>query len=187
MPRVKLFSEEETLTKALELFWQKGYEATSLSDLTNRLGIGKGSFYDTFGSKKELFNRSLELYRQNGFDTLEAILAEKSNPVEGIRYFLNKHTELMLSDPSFKGCFIANSTTELSDDALIQEYLNEHNQIIRAKLVDYLKKGNFSLDLDTLADTILTQLTGISVMSRIIKDKNRFKKSNELFMRLIAN
>ena len=77
----------------------------------------------------------------------------------------------MLCDPSSKGCFLANSTTELSDDALIQEYLNEHNQTMRAKLVEYLKKGDFSLDLDTLADTIITQLTGISVMSRIIKDK----------------
>ena len=179
--------KKKHLQKRWSFFWEKGYAATSLSDLTSRLGIGKGSFYDTFGSKKELFNRSLELYGQYGFDTLEAILAEKSNPIEGIRYFLNKHTELMLCDPSSKGCFLANSTTELSDDALIQEYLNEHNQTMRAKLVEYLKKGDFSLDLDTLADTIITQLTGISVMSRIIKDKNRFKESNELFMRLIDN
>jgi TetR/AcrR family transcriptional repressor of nem operon len=48
---MKKFSEEQALGQALELFWKKGYEATSLNDLTSKLNIGKGSFYDTFGSK----------------------------------------------------------------------------------------------------------------------------------------
>ena len=56
MPRVKTFDQKEALGKAMELFWEKGYEATSLSDLTTRLNIGKGSFYNTFGSKRQLYS-----------------------------------------------------------------------------------------------------------------------------------
>ncbi len=54
-----MFDEEKALGKALDLFWEKGYRATSLNDLTIRLSIGKGSFYDTFGSKKQLFDSCL--------------------------------------------------------------------------------------------------------------------------------
>lgn len=184
MPRVKLFSEEESLMKALELFWEKGFEATSLSDLTNHLGIGKGSFYSTFGSKKDLFNKALQIYRLNAFVTIDRILAEKSRPVEGIRYLLDTHTESMINDSASKGCFIANCSTEIPEDSFVQEFLTKHNQIMKEKLVEYMKEGNFFLERKALADLILTQLTGISVLSRIIKDKARFSESNKQFMKL---
>jgi TetR/AcrR family transcriptional repressor of nem operon len=187
VPRVKSFNEEEALTKALELFWGKGYEATSLDDLTNQLGIGKGSFYGTFESKKKLFNRALKIYRINALQTIDRTLAEKSNPIEGIRNLLDMHTESLLSDTASKGCFIANCTTDLPEDTFTQEFVTEHNQIMKAKLVKYMKKGSFSQDPNALADIILTQLTGISVLSRIIKDKNRFKESNEHFMSLFES
>jgi len=185
MPRVKLFNRDEALMKALMLFWEKGFESTSLSDLTKKLGIGKGSFYDTFGSKKNLFQEALESYRATAFNTLDSMLIETANPVDGIRTFLDKHTEMMFSDPSSKGCFIVNTTTELSDDEYVQSYLCEHNEKMKFKLVEYLKKGSFSTDQEILADLILTHVTGISVLSKHIKDKARFQASNDLFMQLI--
>ena len=51
MPRVKLFDENEILKKSMELFWKKGYSATSVQDMVNHLGINRGSMYDTFGDK----------------------------------------------------------------------------------------------------------------------------------------
>ncbi len=185
MPRVKLFNEEEALGKALELFWEKGYESTSLSNLTTHLSIGKGSFYDTFGSKKQLFDNCLEAYRISSMEVVDSFLAEKQNPVEGVEYFLNKHTEFMLADTKSRGCFIANSTVELSASTQIQEFLKGHNKIMKSKLMDYLSTGSFTNDIEVLADTILNHLTGISVMSKFIKNKEVFDKSNALFMQLI--
>ena len=60
MPRVKMFNEQEALEKAMLLFWEKGYTATSLNDLTQSMGISKGSFYDTFHGKHDLFEKVFE-------------------------------------------------------------------------------------------------------------------------------
>ena len=54
MPRVKQFNEDEVLNKAMELFWKKGYNATSMQDIVDYLGINRASLYSTFGGKKNL-------------------------------------------------------------------------------------------------------------------------------------
>ncbi len=186
MPRIKMFDQEEAFGKALDLFWEKGYEATSLSDLTAHLNIGKGSFYDTFGSKKQLFDNCLSAYRMNAFEMLDSFIAEKPDPHEGVAYFIDKHTEMMFTDTISKGCFIANSTVELSDDSETQDFLREHYQIMKSKLVDYLNRGSFKNDVDTLAESILVHMTGISVLSKVNTDKSVFDKSNALFMQLVT-
>ena len=58
MPRTKQFNEEEILKKAMELFWEKGFHATSIQDLVAHLGINRASLYDTFGGKEELFKKA---------------------------------------------------------------------------------------------------------------------------------
>ncbi|MEM8908570.1 MAG: helix-turn-helix domain-containing protein, partial [Bacteroidota bacterium] len=64
MPRIKQFDEQQALEQAMELFWEKGFHATSMQDLVSRLGINRASLYDTFGGKQALFDRALALYRQ---------------------------------------------------------------------------------------------------------------------------
>ena len=185
MPRGKSFDEQQALGKALELFWQKGYEATSLTDLTSHLGIGKGSFYDTFGSKQDLFNQAMEMYRAYAYSTLDTLLAAHDDPNEGIRSFLNMHTATMLSGSAAKGCFIANSTSALSDGSFMQSCLEDHNKVMKTKLATYLKKGVFADKAEAYADLILGQITGISVLSKVIDDPARFEAANDLFMQLL--
>ena len=71
MPRVKLFDQNEVLTKAMNLFWKQGYAATSVQDLVQHLGINRASLYDTFGDKDQLFKKSFELYRKQNKDGLK--------------------------------------------------------------------------------------------------------------------
>ncbi|MGO2638704.1 MAG: TetR/AcrR family transcriptional regulator, partial [Enterococcus viikkiensis] len=61
MARVKEFDETEVLTKAMQLFWQQGYEKTSMQELVDVMGIHRRSIYDTFGDKHQLFLKSLAL------------------------------------------------------------------------------------------------------------------------------
>lgn len=187
MPRVKQFNKEEVIGKAMKLFWEKGYEATSLTDLTVALGIGKGSFYDTFGSKKELFNQALKSYQSMGLTTLDGILSSSLDPVEGIAAFLDTHTEFMLSDPIAKGCFFANTTSECSNDESINELLLDHNKKMKLRLSDYLEDETDDTDVVALVDVIITHVTGISIMSKVVKDPARFESSNKLFMVLIED
>jgi TetR/AcrR family transcriptional repressor of nem operon len=64
MPRTKEFEREEALEAALDTFWEKGFECTSMQTLVERMGIGRASLYDTFGSKEALFEEAMERYEQ---------------------------------------------------------------------------------------------------------------------------
>jgi len=187
MPRVELFDKSEVMERALNLFWRKGYEATSLRDLTEELGIGKGSFYNTFGSKRELFNNCLSVYREGGYEVLGQILTDKEHPIDGIRNFLTLHTQAMLDDGHARGCLIANSSAEMAHDMEMQNFLLEHNNIMKSKLIDYLFGGSLAPKAEIIADALLIHVTGISVISKFMKDPERFKASNEQFLKSLEN
>ncbi len=70
MARPREFSTDDALGQAMDVFWSKGYQATTLGDLTRAMGISKSSFYDTFGSKDALYLASLERYRAALHDRL---------------------------------------------------------------------------------------------------------------------
>src|SRR5919205_4395394 len=64
MARTKQFDRHAALDQAMELFWKRGYHATSIQDLVDRLGVNRQSLYDTFGGKDQLFQAALERYRE---------------------------------------------------------------------------------------------------------------------------
>ena len=76
MARTKAFDEDVVLDRAVELFWDQGYEATSISDLEEHLGVGRQSLYNTFGDKRELFVQALQRYASQNRDKLVAALGE---------------------------------------------------------------------------------------------------------------
>jgi TetR/AcrR family transcriptional repressor of nem operon len=184
MPRMKKFSAEQALVQALELFWEKGFEATSLNDLTSKLNIGKGSFYDTFGSKRAIFDKCLLIYQAHTFETFDKMLDTKAEAKEVLRTLLKAHTNLMLADKSSKGCFIANATAELSDDVEIQEFLKNYNDAMQLKLINWFAESKYQDQSNELADLFITHLTGISILSKYLKDAERFERSNNIFLSL---
>ena len=187
MPKHELFDRDEVMKKAINLFWVKGYEATSLSDLTRELGIGKGSFYNSFGSKRTLFDSCLEEYRAGGISAMEQLLNSESDPYVGIRKFLDFQTESLFLDPLAKGCLIANTSAEMANDEQIADFLMENNQIMKSKLVDYLSKTSLSDRAEAIGDAILIYTTGASVVSKFMKDAERMRASNELFLESLVS
>lgn len=186
MPRVKKFNEQEAVQKAMNIFWAKGFEATSLTDLTQGLGIGKGSFYDTFGSKQALFNRALNEYQESGLQQLDLMLAATPDPQEGIERFVLGHTQAILNDPERKGCLVANSSAECGEHGEVQDFLAKHNGLIRSKLGAYLSpKMKDAQAAEALAHLIMNHMTGISVMSKVMKDAQQFAASNQLFLEMV--
>lgn len=146
MPRVKSFDREEALKKAMDLFWEKGYASTSLSDLTTHLGIGKESFYATFTSKKALFEAAFDLYRNSKVELLEHLLNSESNVKVGLQKLLEFNLAELLSDNKHKGCFIANTCSEFSGaDEELKNKLVEHYSIVQQAMVNYLRKGGLAL------------------------------------------
>ncbi len=179
MPREKLFCKEEALTKAMELFWEKGYSSTSLSDLTNHLGIGKGSFYATFNSKQELFEAAFDLYRYTKIELLEQLLNSEPNVKIGLSKILELNLEELLSDNKHKGCFIANTCSELSGaNKILREKLEDHDSIFQKMLINYMRRGKVSpKKAESVAATITTFLMGMNQQAKFKKDKKSYMSS----------
>jgi len=174
MPRVKLFNEEEILQKSMELFWKKGYHATSIQDMVNHLGINRGSMYDTFGGKKNLFDKSLALYCSINQDaTLEFLKNEKSVKA-GLKKLFEVFIADSVADRDQKGCFVVNTTTELNPcDEEINKVLLQNKDSLEKMFTQFLndgqKKGEISKDIDTqaISSLIYTLLSGIRVVARL--------------------
>lgn len=87
MARPREFDEEKALDAAMQVFWEKGFEATSLSDLTSRMGIQRPSIYSTFGDKKGLFEAALRKYTSSHAAYVRNKLQNNSSVKEAFRDF----------------------------------------------------------------------------------------------------
>ncbi len=115
MPRPKEFDPDEALDKAMHVFWHKGYEATSMEDLLSAMDINRGSLYATFGDKRELFLKAMDLYCSGGgVGSRISILSQPGPALPLIRQFVGAMLEFALSDPQRRGCLIANTAMELA-------------------------------------------------------------------------
>src|SRR3954467_13358247 len=106
--RPREFDTEEALTAALKVFWRKGYEGASLTDLTEAMGITRPSLYCAFGNKEALFKKALDLYEREKLSFIDASLAAPTGR-EGIEQFLNNFCDVYASDPETLGCMGVNS------------------------------------------------------------------------------
>lgn len=114
MPRPKQFDEVEVLDKAVELFWRKGFNGTSMRDLVNELGINRASLYDTFGGKHQLFMAALARYQTTSEAVLLATVGQDRPVLFIIEQLLQIATSPDNEEEMKKGCFMLNCTTELA-------------------------------------------------------------------------
>ncbi|HUC51584.1 MAG TPA: TetR/AcrR family transcriptional regulator [Xanthobacteraceae bacterium] len=114
MPRPREFDEAAALEAAIECFWQRGYEATSLRDLTSSMGLTAPSLYNAFGDKEELFARALDRYLERTTRDRLRRLEETLAPKAAIHRFFAEIVEHSVSDLQRKGCFLVNSALEVA-------------------------------------------------------------------------
>lgn len=193
MPRVKLFDENEVLTKAMNLFWKQGYSATSVQDLVSHLGINRASIYDTFGDKEKLFKKSFALYRKINIEGLNQFLQSRPDIKSGFSELFDNAIQEAISDEDKKGCFVVNTTTELTpNDESLYEVLETNKQDFINIFFEYLKKGkesgqlNSSQDLKSLATLFYTLYNGIRIVSKIRPNEKELKDSVHLAMTLLV-
>jgi TetR/AcrR family transcriptional repressor of nem operon len=108
MARPREFDIDQALDRATELFWTKGYEETSLSDLEEGLGVGRQSLYSTFGDKHDLFLAALDRYAAAQRERLSALLSSDAG-IETIRTFFRTLVEYLASQEPRRSCMMVNS------------------------------------------------------------------------------
>ena len=112
--RTKEFDPDAALQAALELFWRRGYEATSMTDLVDHLGIGRASIYATFGSKRKLYLQALDRYSEVADPRLLADLSRPGPALPAVRSVVRRFAEEAAGDEPRRGCFITNTAAELA-------------------------------------------------------------------------
>lgn len=175
--RPKIFNEEEALDKAIDLFWSRGYEATSMDHLLKNMNLKKGSLYHSFGSKKELFIKALDHFKSHTLRDLKKRFDQADDPIKEIHNFF---IELAKPDmmPYEKGCFLCNTLVEMTDvDEELQEKAASHLKELEDVFYKYVHEAKQKQNLKTtesakaLARYLLTVWNGINVTRRIYPDR----------------
>jgi len=112
--RPKEFKRDVVLDRAMQAFWSRGYEATSIQHLVDRMGIQRGSLYDTFGDKRALFFAAIDRYDRVVTAKLLAALDEPASGRDAIRRFFRLKVELAMEPGRPRGCLVTNSAAELA-------------------------------------------------------------------------
>ncbi len=172
MPWEKQFDQNHALELAMEAFWSGGYEGTSMTELLDSMGIQKGSFYATYGSKHQVLIDALENYVSDRFSRFEALLDEPSP-----RTALEKHLRMIAADACGSGrdlgCFVVNMAIEQSpkDDVIrsfVLKTFERHEGLYRRLLESAKSKGEVAAALDprSVARGLLSLVIGMRVLAR---------------------
>src|SRR5436190_3303549 len=153
MARLKAFDEDRVLDQAVDCFWSRGYEATSVRDLADSMGIGGASLYNTYGDKRALFVRSLERYANRSMRERIARLEANHRPKAAIAAFLAEIIDRSVTDPDRKGCLLVNSALDVAPhDAELGKavggYLDEIRAFFRRNVEAARKAGQVPKRLD---------------------------------------
>lgn len=181
MARTKVFDEETVLNKAVNLFWEKGYNGTSAQDLVDELGISRSSLYDTYGDKYQLFKDSLLQYRKKFAGSMIQMIDNSDDFEKAIKDIFQYVVTESLQEKFSKGCFIVNSAIELAPhNSEIAKIVNANMQDIEDALCRAIKKGQevgqFSKNHSarSLARFIFNTISGLRVASKSGADKKVF-------------
>ncbi|NKK82256.1 TetR/AcrR family transcriptional regulator [Rhizobium leguminosarum] len=172
MARPREFDEERVLLLAVERFWEQGYEATSIRDLAQAIGLTTASIYNAFGDKRAFYRKALEFYVERSFGDRVGRFETKP-PREAIGAFFNEIVERSLSDTKRKGCMLVNSALEVAphDDEfqrVVAQVLVQVETFFRRCVERGQKDGSINRcqNASDMAGTLLGTLLGIRVLAR---------------------
>ncbi len=178
MARPKEFERDVVLDRAMQVFWSRGYEATSIQHLVARMGIQRGSLYDTFGDKRGLFFAAIERYDRVVTAKLLETLDGPGSGTEAIRRFFRLKVDLSLEPGRPRGCLVTNSTAELASRdrgtatrvgaVLAKIEAAFHRAVVRAQKAGEIDPAR---NPRALARFLTSSAQGLSVMAKASPDR----------------
>lgn len=184
MARPKNYQRQDVIEKALDVFWKKGYAATSLSDLVVATGLNKRSIYNEFGSKENLFLEVIDEYSKLRAPVIE-VLTRQPQGISNVKLLLQG----MAQGIDERGCLIVLSLNErelLNETALLKVIDNSAN--INSLIAKNIKAEFPSLEaekISALIDLISSQTFSIVGMAKAGKDSKSIQAATDLFITLL--
>jgi AcrR family transcriptional regulator len=172
--RPRAFDRDKALRQALDLFWERGYEGTSLSDLTQAMGIASASLYACFGSKENLFRETMALYGATAGDPPRRALREQPTARAAIQAMLHATADEITRPSTPHGCMlILAAPTGAIENHAVREFLADLRRDMFATIRDRLARGvtdgdltTSAASLDAIARYYTTVVQGLSVQAR---------------------
>ncbi|TBL79464.1 TetR/AcrR family transcriptional regulator [Paenibacillus thalictri] len=189
MGRIREFDEQHALEAAMHLFWEKGYEAASLSDLTAAMGIQRPSIYSAFGDKKELFEAALRKYNQQHAANARSRFQKNTSVKAAFRAYF----ESIVSEDGHRGCFCINTMVELAPhDAKFEIITREHQMYLSAIFQEAIERGvqtgelRAGMDAKAVAQTLVVALIGLTVMMKSRPERSFAERAIEVHLSLLG-
>src|SRR5712671_2817879 len=186
MARPKEFDQEKALRKAIRLFSQQGFAATSTDDLMRAMEVGRQSMYDTFGDKRALFLKALEVYVSENVRAINVELQAPGSPLAAIRSALvhfSERKDLSSTD----GCMGINAICEFGmRDEDVTRIIRSAARIQRHTLTDTLRRAQMEgeldarTDIESLADFFESTLAGIRIAAKAGKTRPALRRIAEV-------
>ncbi|MEC0124832.1 TetR/AcrR family transcriptional regulator [Paenibacillus pabuli] len=191
MVRQREFDTDKALDAAMQIFWDKGFEAASLSDLTTAMGIQRPSLYAAFGDKKELFEAALRKYTTLHAAQVRSMLQHNPSVREAFRtLFEHIGAEGDVTQPRH-GCFCINTMVELAPhDPKFAVLTREHQMYLAAIFQETIERGQQSgelpvdLNANALANSLVVSMVGLTVMMKSEPDRSFVQQSIKVTLSL---
>lgn len=178
MPRNKSYNTDEVLKKAMHVFWNNGYEQTSVRMLEKEMGINQFSIYSSFLNKHNLFIEALKKYREYVNLNVYGDLLKPDARLKDLELFLNRFIKEIQNGLIYKGCLVVNTTGEINpmDEDIAKELNNYYRFIknmLKKVLANSVKAGEISqdTDLEKYSNYLLGVMQGLSVGAKVLPDK----------------
>ncbi len=179
MARLVEFDEEQAIRKAMEVFWKKGYTATSMRDLTDAMQINSSSLYNTIGDKHRLFIRCIKQYTEMRIKTAEQRKADFDSPFQALTSFINDAVDIITTEPNT--CFCIKAAFEIDGDLEVQSIINAYDgfthQFMKNLIEGAQKKNEISKieNADTLANYLNSLFVGWYNSYALHQDRNKIQ------------
>jgi len=191
MPRHKSYNDEVVLEKAMQVFWDHGYEATSLRLLEKEMGINQFSIYSAFANKKKLFVESLKKYREYVKHNRFHPLLKPNAKLKDLEGFFENFSRQVREGETYRGCLVVNTTAEFGRKdpevtAELQNYFNFIKDMIKKVLVHSVEAGDISSETDPekYSNYLLGIMQGLSVGAKVLSEKQIHDIIRVTFMNL---
>jgi len=188
MGRPAKFCRDEAVVTAMHAFWDKGYEAVSVNELSQAMSITRSSFYNCFGSRDALFEEAIALYIRSAPDYFLLTLAPEAEVVPAFRQALKTLCRDRAADPDARGCMIinclacANGSNKAAPKlvAMMEEKLDRFSALMETAI----RRGEISRSHDprATAQAILTYMIGVNMICKIVPSEAKLWRATEQFL-----
>lgn len=192
MPWEPKFDIDDTVEKLMQVFWKKGFAATSLADLTEATGVKRQSLYNTFGNKRDLFLKSFLKYDNEHRRAVLSQLEALGDPLKAFQMLFDALVEQAIADGDKKGCLLVNTalTLQIHDHEIrtvVTQGLTDFERFFERQISLGIVRKDISEDISAkdTAKALLTLVVGIRVLSRGVFEPDALRQISAQAMRLL--